>query len=193
MRIETANCKATPECESYEPIPIQVAKSLNVDRINSLHQFDTAGIIGVPSPVGKIPIVFYVKETPTSGRRGIIYYDDYDSVCFMYPEDEHSEWCRQPYDIKYDKVEPFDNGVESGYRRNFGILELWVSTLRKWYNGEIIYRPKLKLQGCGRREGGYPTKSKTIVVEETKTRNTTPPVIKHTKNNLSSCGCKKGA
>ena len=193
MRIDApkkCTLQSTDSCDSYSPIPVQVTKSLNVDRTNSLHQFDTAGIIGVPSPVGKVPIIFYIKETCRGGRRGIIYYDDYDSVCFMYPEQEHSEWCSQPYAIKYDDVEEFDNGVESGIRRNFGILDLWVSVCRKWYNGEIIYRPRLKVQGCGRRLGGYPTeKSSVSTVKEVQHK--TETVIKKTNINRS-CGCRKG-
>ena len=190
MKIETTSCAPRNECNDYEPIPIQVTKSLEVDRTNTLHQFDTAGIIGLPSPVGKVPIVFYIKESARGGRRGIIYYDDYDSVCFTYPEDEHSEWCEQPYDIKYDAVEPFDNGVESGMRRNHGILELWVSVLRKWYNGEIMYRPRLKIQGCGRREGGYPTKSEAVILKEEPKRRVNTRIKKQRNH---SCNCGKGA
>lgn len=192
MRIDaSAKCRPYPECDSYTPIPVEVTKSVNVDRTNTLHQFDTAGIIGIPSPVGKVPIVFYIKEGEGHGRRGIIYYDDYDSVCFMYPESEHSEWCEQPYDLKYDKVEPFDNGVESGFRRNHGIFELWVSVFRRWYNGQIMYRPRLKIQGCGRRDGGYPSKSEVEVVKEKQRSTYVQKPVKQKINH--SCGCRKGA
>lgn len=191
MRIDAeAKCKPIEGCDTYSPIPVEVAKSANVTKTNTLHQFDTTGIIGVDSPVGKVPIVFYIKEGVGRGRRGIIYYDDYDSVCWMYPETEHAEWCRQPYDIKYDKVEPFDNGVESGFRRNHGILELWVSVCRKWYNGQVMYRPHLKIQGCGRRTGGYPGKSTVTVVEEKRRPHFVQKPVKHKVNH--SCGCRKG-
>lgn len=190
MRINTErNCRIHG-CDSRTPIPVEVTKSAVVDRTNTLHQFDTAGIIGVPSPVGKVPIVFYVKEGEGHGRRGIIYYDDYDTVCFFYPESEHAEWCEHPYDIKYDKVEPFDNGVESGFRRNHGIFELWVSVLRRWYNGQIMYRPRLKIQGCGHDDDGYPTRSSAVILsEKTKTRTERP---RKTKQINRSCGCRKG-
>ena len=93
MRIDaSAKCEVHKTCETYSPIPVEVSKSVNVTKTNTLHQFDTAGIVGVPSPVGKVPIMFYVKEAEGRGRRGILYYDDYDSVCFMFPEVEHSEW-----------------------------------------------------------------------------------------------------
>ena len=167
MKIDiTNNCPATSACDSYSPIPVEVTKTANVDKTNTLHQFDTAGIVGVQSPVGKVPIVFYVKEAEGRGRRGILYYDDYDTICWMYPESEHAEWCQQPYAMKYDALEPWDNGVESGLARNWGILDLWVSVYRKWYNGQVMYRPRLKIQGCGRRDGGYPGKSVVEVVEE---------------------------
>ena len=190
MRISTErNCKIYG-CDSRTPIPIQVAKSANVTKTNTLHQFDTSGIIGIPSPVGKVPIVFYIKEGEGHGRRGIIYYDDYDTVCWMYPESEHSEWCCQPYDIKYDKVEEFDNGVESGFKRNHGIFELWVSVCRRWYNGHIMYRPHLKIQGCGRDDDGYPTRSTVEPLEEkVRTRVERPRKTKQINRN---CGCRKG-
>lgn len=159
----------------------QVAKSINVNKTNTLHQFDSASIVGVQSPVGKVPIVFYLKESQKGGRRGIIYYDDQDTVCWMYPEEEHAEWCEQPYDMKYDAVRAFDNGVESGMRRNHGIFELWVSVLRKWYNGRVLFRPTKKIQGCGNMDEGYPTLEETIDID----------FEKEDKNN-TSCGCKKG-
>lgn len=194
MKIEIDNnCPATSSCEEYRPIVAEVTKTANVTKTNTLHQFDTAGIIGVDSPVGKVPIVFYVKEGCGRGRRGIIYYDDYDSVCWMYPESEHAEWCKQPYDIKYDKLEQWDNGVERGYHRNWGILELWVSVCRKWYNGQVMYRPHLKIQGCGRRDGGYPVNDTSDDYQSTlpkKQKRDTAPV----KNKINrSCGCRKGA
>lgn len=190
MRINTErNCKAY-SCDSRRPIPIQVAKSAEVTKTNTLHQFDTAGIIGIPSPVGKVPIVFYIKEGEGHGRRGIIYYDDYDTVCWMYPESEHAAWCEQPYDIKYDAVEPFDDGVASGLRRNHGIFELWISVLRKWYNGQIMYRPHLKIQGCGRDDDGYPTRpSVEVLKEKTRTKIERPHKTRTINRN---CGCRKG-
>lgn len=189
MRIENErNCPKYSECSSRTPIPVEVSKSVNVTKTNTLHQFDTASIVGIPSPVGKVPIVFYVRETATTGRRGIIYFDDLDSVCWMYPESEHAEWCEQPYDLKYDKVEAFDNGKGSGFRRNHGIFELWVNVLRRWYNGQIMYRPHLKIQGCGRDSDGYPTKTTVETLEEKrKTRR-----VKLKKTKRTSCGCQKG-
>lgn len=190
MRISTErNCRIYG-CDSRTPIPIQVAKSANVTKTNTLHQFDASGIIGIPSPVGKVPIVFYIKEGEGHGRRGIIYYDDYDTVCWMYPESEHAAWCEQPYDIKYDAVEPFDDGVASGLRRNHGIFELWISVLRKWYNGQIMYRPHLKIQGCGRDDDGYPTRpSVEVLREKTRTKIERPHKTRTINRN---CGCRKG-
>lgn len=192
MKIDaSAKCTIQPTCDSYSPIPLETTKSVNVDKTNTLHQFDTVGVVGIPSPVGKVPILFYVKEAEGRGRRGVLYYDDYDSVCFMYPEVEHAEWCSQPYDMKYDALVPFDNGVERGLRRNHGIFELWASVYRKWYNGEVMYRPRLKIQGCGHEHDGYPGKSRVDVVEEKvkKNRVQTAPVKKKTNH---SCGCGKG-
>lgn len=190
MRIDTKlQCKAQPECDDYSPIAAQVTKSLVVDRTNTLHQFDTTDIIGLPSPVGKVPIVFYIRESEQGGRRGIIFGEDYDSVCFMYPEQEHEDWCSQPYDIKYDKIEEYDDGEEKGHYRNFGILDLWVSVCRKWYNGEVMYRPKLKIQGCGRRTGGYPAAASTAEVITEQKQN---KVVAAKKTNINhSCGCRK--
>ena len=92
--------------------------------------------------------------------------------------------------IKYDKVEEFDNGVESGFKRNHGILELWVSVCRRWYNGHIMYRPHLKIQGCGRDDDGYPTRSTVETLEEkVRTRVERP---RKTKQINRSCGCRKG-
>lgn len=174
----------------YKPIPIEVTKSANVDKTNTLHQFDTVGVVGVQLPVGKVPIVFYIKETPTTSRRGLLYYDDRDTVCWMYPEDKHAEWCKQPYRMKYDGLEHWDNGVESGLKRNHGFFDLWVSVLRKWYNGHVMYRPRLKIQGCGLRAGGYPTESNTVTVEEkpkpAKLPKPRKQIIKH------GCNCRKG-
>lgn len=193
MKIEiTNNCPTKTSCEVYSPIPVEVTKSVNVDKTNTLHQFDTAGIVGVPSPVGKVPIVFYVKEGNGRGRRGIVYYDDYDSVCFMYPESEHAGWCEQPYDMKYDKLEEWDNGVEHGWHRNHGIFELWVSVWREWYNGQVMYRPKLKIQGRGHENDGYPMRSKVVTVEEKRPVRHVKQVNKR-KVNRGSCGCRKGA
>lgn len=191
MRIENAQaCTAYPVCTGRASIPLQVTKTMRVNKTNTLHQFDPADIIGIQTPVGKVPIVFYVKETSKGGRRGIVFGGDYDSVCFMFPENEHEDWCRQPYDMRYDAVEDFDNGVESGKRRNHGILELWVSVLRKWYNGQVLFRPELKLQGCGRDSDGYPTTSEAITVEE-KTRSRIKTKTSRGVNH--SCGCRKGA
>lgn len=185
-----ASCKLTPGCDEYEPIAATPTKSLEVDRINTLHQFDTAGIVGLQSPVGKLPIVFYVKESECSGRRGILYYDDYDSICFMFPESQHAEWCQQPYDLMYDGIEEYDNGVERGIERKHGIFELMVSVWRKWYNGQIIYRPRYKIQGCGRRTGGYPVQTERV--EETKVSRVSKTSREVKKTNISrGCGCKK--
>ena len=181
--MESASC-------NYKRIPIQVSKSVNVTKTNTLHQFDAVGIIGLRSPVGKVPIVFYLKETHTSGRRGILYYDDRDTVCWMYPEDKHAEWCKQPYRMKYDGLEHWDNGLESGLKRNHGIFELWVSVFRKWYNGHVMYRPKLKLQGCGRRAGGYPTESNIVTVEEKPAHKTI--TVPKKMNIKHGCNCRKG-
>lgn len=163
---------------------IPATKSLNVTKQNSLHQFDSVGIVGVESPVGKVPIVFYTKKMEGVVERGIIYYDDYDSVCFMYPEEAHAEWCKQPYDLKFDAIEPFDNGVERGLRRNWGIFELWASVYREWYNGTITHRASLKIQATNNEnEDGYPTSQNAEHYITT---------VKQTAG--KSCGCnKKGA
>lgn len=193
MKIDsTAKCTAYPTCDTYSPIPLETDKTLNVDKTNTLHQFDTVNIVGVESPVGKVPIVFYVKEGNGRGRRGIIYDDDYDSVCFMYPETEHAEWCSQPYDLKYDGYDKFDNGVERGIRRNHGIFELWADVYREWYNGQVMYRPRLKIQGCSNdNSDGYPAKSVVNVVEEKKeVRRIQPTPVKKKR---TGCGCGKGA
>lgn len=193
MKIDaSAKCTAYPTCDSYSPIPIETAKSVDVEKTNTLHQFDTVGIVGVPSPVGKVPIMFYVKEAEGRGRRGVLYYDDYDSVCWMYPEVEHAEWCAQPYDMKYDALEPFDNGVERGLHRNHGIFELWANVYREWYNGQIMYRPHKKIQPCGHDFDGYPGKSTIEVVEEKvkKPSSYTAPAKRKINH---SCGCRKGA
>lgn len=194
MRIDaSAKCTLNSTCDSYSPIPIETAKSANVDKTNTLHQFDTVGVVGVQSPVGKVPIMFYVKEAEGRGRRGVLYYDDYDSVCFMYPESEHAEWCSQPYDMKYDALVPFDNGIESGLRRKHGIFQLWASVYREWYNGQVMYRPRLKIQGCGHDNDGYPGKSTVEVVEE-KTVKRSKQIATPVKRKINhSCGCRKGA
>lgn len=194
MRIDiTNNCPTKSSCETYSPIPVEVTKSVVVDKTNTLHQFDAAGIIGIPSPVGKVPLVFYIKEAEGRGRRGIIYYDDYDSICYMYPESEHAGWCEQPYDLKYDKLEAWDNGTERGWRRNHGIFEIWVSVWREWYNGQIMYRPKLKIQGCGHEDDGYPMKSTVVTVEEKRPVHHVKQVNKRKINRGGGCGCRKGA
>ena len=192
MKIEiTNNCQAYKTCETYAPIPVEVSKSVNVDKTNTLHQFDTAGIVGVQSPVGKVPIMFYVKEAEGRGRRGIVYYDDYDSVNFMYPESEHADWCEQPYDLKYDKLETWSNEIERGWHRNWGIFELWVSIWRHWYNGQVMYRPRLKIQPCNHDYDGYPARSKVETVEEK--RPARRQVKVNNKKVNHSCGCRKGA
>lgn len=193
MKID-ASAKCTPyeACDTYSPIPLQVDKSVKVLKTNTLHQFDFAQIVGVPSPVGKVPILFYVKEAEGRGRRGIIYQgDDLDSVCWLWPESEHAEWCKQPYDMKYDGLEPFDNGVERGLRRNWGILELWVSVWRKWYNGQIMYKPYKKLKNCVHDFEGYPGKSTVEIVEEKKTERRVLQAPRKKKVN-HGCGCRKG-
>lgn len=192
MKVDTTYCPAESACTGDTPIQVQVAKSAEVTKTNTLHQFDTVGIIGLPSPVGKLPIVFYVRDTATTGHRGIIYYDDRDTVCWMFPESKHAEWCKQPYDIKYDKVEPFDNGVESGFKRNHGILQLWVSVLRKWYNGQVIYRPHLKIQGCGVTHDGYP-RYPSNYPSDYLSRYPSKKKVTPVKNKINhSCGCRKG-
>ena len=166
---------------------IKVAKSINVKKTNTLRQFDPTGIVGLESPVGKVPIIFYMKEGAERGRRGIVFYDDYDNVCFMFPEDKHEAWCKQPYHMKYDAVETHSNEQETWFYRNHGIFQLWVSVLRKWYNGQVMYRPYLKIKGNV--DNGYPAATKT---EETVT--VTPKVVKKTQpvqNINHSCGCRK--
>lgn len=187
MRVEIPSCKRTTDCFSRPSIPLEVAKSVNVTKTNTLHQFDTASIVGVPSPVGKVPIVFYVRESCTSTKRGIIFCGDRDTVCFLYPETAHAEWCQNVYDLKYDHLEHYDNGVESGYERKWGILELWHAVCRKWYNGQVMYRPDYRIQGCGRDLDGYPTVSDPEVVEEKPVRRKTIKPV--SKSNLSPCGC----
>lgn len=178
------------ECPRRTTIPIQTTKSLNVTKTNTLHQFDTMNIVGVPSPVGKIPILFYMKEGKNRGRRGIIFSGDRDSVCYMFPEFEHAEWCEEPYALKWDKVEPFDNGVESGMRRNHGVLELIASVWRKWYNGQVMFRPEYKLQGCGRDFDGYPAGK--LPERDLPLKEVTPKVRTKVKRKRRSCGCGKG-
>lgn len=176
--------------ECTRPIPIEVTKSARVTKTNTLHQFDTQNIVGVQSPVGKIPIVFYVRESCNSGRRGILYFGDRDSVCWMYPESEHAEWCRQPYDLMFDHMEPWETENERGYRRKWGILELWRYVWNHYYNGQIIYRPEKKIQGCGFRNDGYPSAS-TVETVEPKHRTKTEQV-KKTKRRSKGCNCGKG-
>lgn len=191
MRIDaTAKCQKYESCEGDTPITLEVDKSINVDKTNTLHQFDSAGIVGIESPVGKVPIMFYVKEGRCKGRRGIIYYDDYDSICFTFPESEHAEWCEQPYDMKYDKVETYENEEEKWFHRNHGIFELWVSVWRKWYNGQVLYRPRKKIQGCVSKEG-YPTKSKEVVVKEKTKREKKVAPTRPARKVTRSCGCGK--
>lgn len=193
MKIDaSAKCIPHEACDTYSPIPLQVDKTAKVLKTNTLHQFDFAQIVGVPSPVGKVPILFYVKEAEGRGRRGIVYQSDYlDTVCWLWPESEHAEWCKQPYDMKYDKLVPFDNGVERGLRRNHGIFELWVSVWRKWYNGQIMYKPYKKLKNCSHDFEGYPGKSTVEVVEETKTERRVVQAPRKKKVN-HGCGCRKG-
>lgn len=177
---------------SYSSVPIEATKSARVTKTNTLHQFDTADIIGLPSPVGKLPIVFYTRESCNSGRRGIVYFNDRDTVCWMYPESEHAEWCKKPYDLIYDALEPWSNEIERGWRRNHGIFEIWVNIWNHYYNGQIMYRPEKRIQGCGRRDGGYPSQSEVITVEE-KTRNRTrTEQIKPNKRRSKGCNCGKG-
>lgn len=193
MKIEqNQNCTVYPACDTYSPIALEVTKTANVRKTNTLHQFDFTDIIGVPSPVGKVPIVFYVKEGPGRGRRGIVYFNDLDSVCWMYPESEHAEWCKQPYDMKYDKLEEHNNGVERWYDRNWGIFQLWVSVWRKWYNGQVMYKPYKKIQGCGHDFDGYPGKATVEVVKE-KTVKRAPRQTPRKQRTSHGCGCKKGA
>lgn len=192
MKIDaSAKCSITETCDTYSPIPLQTDKSVLVEKTNTLHQFDTEKVIGVQSPVGKIPLVFRIKDGPNRGRRGILYYGDRDTVCWMYPESEHAEWCKQPYDMKYDALEPFDNGVERGLHRNHGIFQLWVSVLRKWYNGQVMYRPSKRIQGCNHDDDGYPSKSTVEVVEE-KVKKKTNRIVRPVKNKSRGCGCRKG-
>lgn len=190
MRIEVPN-----QCDGYKPescggnIVAQTTKTMNVTKTNTLHQFDTVGVVGAPSPVGKVPILFYVKDSPTHYHAGLLYYDDYDSVCFVYPESEHSEWCKQTYDMDYDKVEAWDNGVESGYRRNWGILELDVEHKRTWHNGQIMYRPNLKIKDCGHHDG-YPTQPSNQTIPEKKIKRVIKQTERKTKR-TPHCGCGK--
>ena len=170
----------------YEPYSLNPSPSLNVVKTNTLHQFDSAKIIGIQSPVGKIPIVFYVRHSCNSASKGIVYFGDRDSVCYMFPEDAHAEWCCQPYDMKYDGMESYDNGIESGMKRNHGIFELWVSVLRKWYNGRVLFRPTVQLRGCPA-QYHYP---------QTKKETTQPVRVSHTTQptqhkSRTGCGCNK--
>lgn len=174
--------------ECTQPIPIETTKSARVTKTNTLHQFDVQDIVGLPSPVGKIPIVFYLKETCNSGRRGILYFGDRDTVCWMYPESEHAEWCKQPYDLTYDHLDEWHTDIERGYRRNWGILELWAYVWNKYYNGHVMYRPEKKIQGCGFRNDGYPSTS-TVETITPKTRTKTIQTI---KKRSRSCNCGKG-
>ena len=176
-------------CERYEgcdlscpAIKAEPDKSICVTKTNTLHQFDTANVIGVGSPVGKIPILFYVRTSCDSGYRGLAYYGERDTVCFMFPENAHADWCRQPYSLKYDAVEPWQTETERGFRRNFGILDLWVSVWRRWYNGRVMYRPCKKIQGCSDPCDGYPREKQTTVRQNcyTNSKPTTEP---------KSCGC----
>lgn len=174
-------------CE-YKTIPIETTKSARVTKTNTLHQFDTTSVIGIDSPVGRIPIVFYTRESCNAGRRGLIFAGDRDTVCFMYPESEHAEWCRQPYDLIYDALEPWNNGVERGWHRNYGILELWTNVFNHYYNGHVMYRPEKIIQGCGYREDGYPSTSTVITVEEKNKKKIIVKPIKRRKH----CNCGKG-
>ena len=165
----------------------EVTKSINVTKTNTLHQFDTVGIVGLESPVGKVPIIFYVRESCDRGRRGIVYYDDYDSVCFTFPEVEHADWMEQPYAMKYDAVETHSNDRETWFHRNHGILDLWVSVWREWYNGQIMYRPKLKITGSI--DNNYPAPT-----AHTSTTTRIEKILKteQKQNKINhSCGCRK--
>lgn len=189
MKIEQPTTCTKSTCDTYSPVALEVTKSAIVDKTNTLHQFDTAGIIGIPSPVGKVPIVFYLKEGEGRGRRGIIYYDDYDSVAYMYPESEHAGWCEQPYDMKYDKLEEWQTDTEKGWHRNWGIFQLWVSIWRHWYNGQVMYRPKLKIQPCNHDFDGYPGKSTPVAVEEKRYNRYQPAPVKKKLNH--GCNCRR--
>ena len=158
------SCTRYDNCDlSCPPIQAVPDKSICMTKTNTLHQFDTQEVIGVPSPVGKLPILFYVRTSCDSGFKGFIYYGHKDTVCFRHPEDAHSQWCGDTYDLDYDAVEPFDNGVERGARRNFGVLRLKNSYLRRWHNGRVMYRPCKIIQGCSDPCDSYPREKKQTV------------------------------
>lgn len=176
------------KCE-YEPIPLQPTLSIRATKTNTLHQFDPVGVVGLPTPVGKVPFLFYVKDTCDSAHKGILYYDDRDTVCYFFPEDIHAEWCKQPVDMKFDTLEKWEGENEWGYKRKHGILELWIENYRKWYNGRVLFQPKLRVQGCGNHLGGYPTSTEVEILEEKPKTKIKPVRIKKT---TLGCGCRKG-
>lgn len=173
-------------------------KSIQVEKTNTLHQFDHLNIVGVDLTIGRVPILFYVKERPGGGRRGIIFGgDSYQDLCFMYPEVEHSKWCTTSYDLKYDKIEEkySPEKEETSWDRNHGIFQLDISNKRRWYNGTVWHRAK-KLLYAQNNNYSYPqipgiaAASYTPIVNDVKNTTKKSRVLRSTAQCVP-CGRRK--
>lgn len=133
--------------------------STRLKRDNSLRQFNYAQILGIPTPVGMVPVIYYLKygecddaARTAFGNRGVIFYgDSYDSMCFLYPQQFNKVDCAENFIYKYDGIECVTSDVIEGERwfeRNKGMGQITVPFIKRFYNGTVMYRAPYKLKKC---------------------------------------------
>lgn len=139
------------DCE----IPAEVATSTGFHRENSLRQFNYSQILGVPTAVGMVPVVYRIMLRPNKGcgggYRGIVHYGNtYRGLCEMIPEYRHDIECKRRIMYKFNGLERYYNAEidETRFKRKKGFEIIELPFTRTYYNGALYYRADYDVQNC---------------------------------------------
>lgn len=147
------------DCE----IPAEVATSTGFHRENSLRQFNYSQILGVPTAVGMVPVVYRILLGPAHGYRGIAHYGGtFTGLCEILPEYRHDLDCTTKTVYKFDALEryykndvdnpdaetPVEGKDETSFKRKKGFEIIELPFHRTYYNGALYYRADYLASNC---------------------------------------------
>lgn len=183
-------------------ISAEVATSTGFHRENSLRQFNYSQILGVPTAVGMVPVVYRIMLRPNKGcgggYRGIVHYGGtYMGLCEILPEYRHDLHCKVRTMYKFNGLETYYNAEKDETRfhrkKGFEIIELPYD--RTFYNGALYYRADYLVQNCSNDMCcyGYPVdndsdiETELPVVRKAKLKRKTH----HRSKRTTGCGCRR--
>lgn len=184
-------------------ISAEVATSTGLHRENSLRQFNYSQILGVPTAVGMVPVVYRIMLRPNrgcgGGYRGIVHYGDtYTGLCTLLPEYRHDLKCSVKTIYKFDALERYydEKKDEKSFKRKKGYDIIELPYTRTFYNGALYYRADYLAMECSNSMCcyGYPIdndgEAETVIAPEASDRVKPKRKTHHmSAKRKTGCGC----